>query len=103
MLSARASHHCTDAARARARFLIPAGGVHWAERCPRECPRCRPPFGTLLSSQLECSSDACGLITMWTYMRARPASPLQVGCLQDEVVAAAHRSARGGASVTRER
>ena len=32
---------------------IPAGGVHWAERCPRECPRCRPPFETLLSYQLE--------------------------------------------------
>jgi hypothetical protein len=30
-----------------------AGGVHRAERCPRECPRCRPPFETLLTHQLE--------------------------------------------------
>jgi hypothetical protein len=30
-----------------------AGDVHRAERCPRECPRCRPPFETLLTNQLE--------------------------------------------------
>jgi hypothetical protein len=30
-----------------------AGGVHRAERCPRECPRCRPPLATLLTHQLE--------------------------------------------------
>jgi hypothetical protein len=29
-----------------------AGGVHRAERCPRECPYCRPPFETLLTHQL---------------------------------------------------
>ena len=32
---------------------IPAMGVHRAERCPRECAHCRPPFETLLSYQLE--------------------------------------------------
>ena len=32
---------------------VPAAGVHQAERCPRECPHCRPPFETLLSYQLE--------------------------------------------------
>jgi hypothetical protein len=30
-----------------------AGGIHWTERCPRECPACRPPFETLLTYQLE--------------------------------------------------
>ena len=29
-----------------------AGGVHRAQRCPRECPRCQPPFETL-THQLE--------------------------------------------------
>jgi hypothetical protein len=37
---------------------IPAAGVHRAERCPRECPRCRPPFETLLTHQLERSVEA---------------------------------------------
>jgi hypothetical protein len=32
---------------------VSAASVHRAERCPRECPGCRPPFATLLSSQLE--------------------------------------------------
>ncbi|MGZ4182947.1 MAG: hypothetical protein ACXVUL_19970 [Solirubrobacteraceae bacterium] len=32
---------------------IGAAGVHQAERCPRECPYCRPPFETLLSYQLD--------------------------------------------------
>jgi hypothetical protein len=32
---------------------VPAGGVHRAERCPRECASCRPPFETLLTYQLE--------------------------------------------------
>lgn len=35
-----------------------AGGVHLAERCPNECPRCRPPFETLLTHQLEQSVEA---------------------------------------------
>ncbi len=35
-----------------------AGGVHRAERCPRECPTCRPPFDTLLTYQLERSAGA---------------------------------------------
>jgi hypothetical protein len=35
-----------------------AGGVHRAERCPRECPRCRPPFETLLTHQLELAVGA---------------------------------------------
>jgi hypothetical protein len=30
-----------------------AGGVQCSERCPRECPKCRPPFETLLTHQLE--------------------------------------------------
>jgi hypothetical protein len=30
-----------------------AGGFHRAERCPRECPHCRPPFETLLTHQLD--------------------------------------------------
>jgi hypothetical protein len=32
---------------------VSAGGVYRAERCPRECPRCRPSFETLLTFQLE--------------------------------------------------
>ena len=32
---------------------VPAAGVHRAERCPRECPRCQPPFETLLTHELE--------------------------------------------------
>ena len=35
-----------------------AGGVHLAQRCPRECPRCRPLFETLLTHQLEQSVGA---------------------------------------------
>jgi hypothetical protein len=30
-----------------------AGGVHRAQCCPRECPRCRPPFETLLTHRLD--------------------------------------------------
>jgi hypothetical protein len=30
-----------------------AGEVHRSHRCPRECARCRPPFETLLTHQLE--------------------------------------------------
>jgi hypothetical protein len=37
---------------------IPTAGVHRAERCPRECPICRPLFETLLTHQLEHSVDA---------------------------------------------
>jgi hypothetical protein len=33
-------------------ILIPAAGVYRSDRCPRKCPRCRPPFETLLSYQL---------------------------------------------------
>jgi hypothetical protein len=32
---------------------IGASGVYRSERCPRECPGCRPPFETLLTYQLE--------------------------------------------------
>jgi len=32
---------------------VRAAGVHRAERCPRECPKCHPPFETMLSYQLE--------------------------------------------------
>jgi hypothetical protein len=37
---------------------VPAGGVHQADRCPRECSRCGPPFETLLTHQLERSVEA---------------------------------------------
>ena len=37
---------------------ISAGGVHQADRCPRECSRCGPPFETLLTHQLERSVEA---------------------------------------------
>ena len=37
---------------------LSAAGVHWADRCPRECPQCRPPFETLLTHQLERSTEA---------------------------------------------
>ncbi len=33
-------------------------GVYRAERCPRECPKCHPPFETMLSYQLERSVEA---------------------------------------------
>jgi hypothetical protein len=36
---------------------VSAAGVHRADRCPRECPRCRPPFETLLTHQLERSVE----------------------------------------------
>ena len=32
---------------------IRAADVHQAERCPRECAHCRPPFETLLTYQLD--------------------------------------------------
>jgi hypothetical protein len=32
---------------------VAIGGIHHAERCPRECPRCHPPFETLLTHELE--------------------------------------------------
>ena len=31
---------------------VTGAGVYRSERCPRECPFCRPPFETLLSYQL---------------------------------------------------
>jgi hypothetical protein len=42
-----------SAAHSRDAVLIPAAGVYRSERCPRECSRCRPPFETLLSYQLQ--------------------------------------------------
>ncbi len=47
---------------ARERLPVPLPGdaisvladdVYLAERCPRECPRCRPGFETMLSYQFE--------------------------------------------------
>ncbi len=38
--------------------VVFADGIHRAERCPRECPACRPPFDTLLTHQLEPSAGA---------------------------------------------
>jgi hypothetical protein len=32
---------------------VAASGVYRSERCPRECPHCRPRFETLLSYELE--------------------------------------------------
>ena len=32
---------------------VSAGSVHRAHRCPRECPRCRPEFETVLTHQLD--------------------------------------------------
>jgi hypothetical protein len=32
---------------------VATGGVYRSERCPRACPRCHPPFETLLSYELE--------------------------------------------------
>jgi hypothetical protein len=54
--------HCADCEELRrdlpqGAVSFSAAGVHWADRCPRECPRCRPPFGTLLTHQLERSVD----------------------------------------------
>jgi hypothetical protein len=37
---------------------IRAAGVHRAERCPRECAKCRPPFETMLSYEFDQSTDA---------------------------------------------
>lgn len=31
---------------------VQPGGAYHSERCPRVCPRCEPPFETLLSYQL---------------------------------------------------
>ena len=36
---------------------VSAAGVHRAERCPRECPNCQPPFETMLSYQVEQSIE----------------------------------------------
>lgn len=32
---------------------VRAAEVYWAQRCPRECPRCQPPSETVLSYKLE--------------------------------------------------
>jgi hypothetical protein len=32
---------------------VSAGETHRAQRCPRECPKCQPPFETMLTYQLE--------------------------------------------------
>jgi hypothetical protein len=32
---------------------VRAAGVHRTDRCPHECPHCRPAFETLLSYELE--------------------------------------------------
>jgi hypothetical protein len=32
---------------------VRAAGIHRAECCPQECPKCRPPFETMLSCQLD--------------------------------------------------
>jgi hypothetical protein len=32
---------------------IAAGDTYRSDRCPRECPRCHPPFESMLSYQLE--------------------------------------------------
>jgi hypothetical protein len=53
--------HCSDCeyisdAAAADRIHVFAGDVHRAERCPRECPTCRPPFETLLTHQLQRSA-----------------------------------------------
>jgi hypothetical protein len=37
---------------------VRAAGVHRAERCPRECAKCRPPFETMLGYQLDRPADA---------------------------------------------
>jgi hypothetical protein len=37
---------------------VRAAGVHRAQPCPRECPKCRPRFETMLSYQLERSVEA---------------------------------------------
>jgi hypothetical protein len=37
---------------------VRAAWVHRAERCPWECPNCRPLFETMLSYQLERSVEA---------------------------------------------
>jgi hypothetical protein len=47
------------ASSADAVFVV-AGDVHRAERCPRECPHCRPPFETLLTHQLDDLVGAVG-------------------------------------------
>ena len=44
---------CPQAARAAPLVRIPAGAIYRSDRCPRECPRCQPPFETLLTYQLE--------------------------------------------------
>jgi len=50
--------HCSDCDEIDDRFAddaahVFAGDVHRAQRCPRECPRCRPSFETLLTHQLD--------------------------------------------------
>jgi hypothetical protein len=45
-------HEILDATPGEAVHVV-AGDVHRAQRCPRECPRCRPPFETLLTHQLK--------------------------------------------------
>jgi hypothetical protein len=37
---------------------VSAGEAHRAQRCPRECPKCQPPFETMLTYQLERSVEA---------------------------------------------
>jgi hypothetical protein len=40
---------------------VAAAGIYRSERCPRECPLCRPSFETLLSYQLEAPTPKLAL------------------------------------------
>jgi hypothetical protein len=49
----RAGCSLASHAHAGTQVEVASGGVYRADRCPRECPHCRPPFETMLSYQLE--------------------------------------------------
>jgi hypothetical protein len=44
---------CPRMAPAASLVRVFAGEIYRSDCCPRECPRCRPPFETLLTYQLE--------------------------------------------------
>jgi hypothetical protein len=47
----RAGCSLASHAHASTQVEVGSGGVYRADRCPRERPRCRPPFETMLSYQ----------------------------------------------------
>jgi hypothetical protein len=53
----RAGCSLASHAHASTEVEVASGGVYRTDRCPWECPHCRPPFETMLSYQFEEAVD----------------------------------------------